>query len=236
MKEMFDEEEMKIWDRLSKIETPEPNSDMKVRFNAMMQTYKEGQKENIFVKFINQVKLAFRFQPAVNWAFSLVLAGVFGIAGYFIGRPDREVLASQNKVEQLSEEVQNMKEVMMLTMLENPTATERLKAVSYTQDLKNVDDKVIDALLTTLNNDENDNVRIMTVEALVELAHYPKVREGLVQSLMHQESPLVQVALADAMVKLQEKKSVRQLKKLLEKQDLNETVKTKVEQTIIELS
>lgn len=121
-------------------------------------------------------------------------------------------------------------------MLENPTATERLKAVSYTQELNKVDDKVIDALLTTLNSDPNENVRLVTLEALVQLGNYPKVREGLVQSLMKQESPLVQVALADAMVKLQEKRSVKEFKQLLQKENLNKAVKGKIEKTIQVLS
>ena len=155
-----------------------------------------------------------------------------GAIGYFIGKPDNDALTSQSEVKKLSSEVQAMKQLMMLSMLENPIATERLKAVSYTQELNNVDDQVVDALLTTLNFDQNENVRLVTLEALIQLADNPKVREGLVQSLLKQESPLMQVALADAMVKLQEKSSVKHFKQMLQKENLNEAVKGKIEKTI----
>jgi HEAT repeat protein len=115
-------------------------------------------------------------------------------------------------------------------------ATERLRAVSYTKDIDDANTHVIDALLMTLNNDPNVNVRLVTLEALSGLAHDARVREGLVQSLTRQESPLVQVALADVMVKLQEKRSIKPLKKMLQQQGINDLVKTKLEKTIRQLS
>lgn len=234
MQEQFDDIEKNLWEKLGKIETPSPSNEMKPRFYAMLDTYKneqEAKREGVYEKLVTQLKAFFSPKPVLNWTYSLILALFFGLGGYFIGKNP-----NQEKVERLSSEVQDMKQMMMLSMLENPMATERLKAVSYTQELKTVDNQVVDALLTTLNNDENDNVRIVTVEALVELAHNPKVREGLVQSLMKQESPLVQVALADAMVKLQEKRSIAPFKKLLQKDDLNDLVKNKIKQSIKDLS
>ncbi len=73
-------------------------------------------------------------------------------------------------------------------------------------------------------------------EALTQYAGDASVREGLVKSLALQDSPMVQVALADVMVKLQEKRSVKALKTLLQKEDLNDLVKVKIEQTIKDLS
>ncbi len=75
----------------------------------------------------------------------------------------------------------------------------------------------------------------MTLEALAKLAHDPVVREGLVKSISVQDSPLLQSAIADVMVKLQEKKSVQSLKQLLNKKDLNEMVRLKIEQSIHKL-
>jgi len=94
---------------------------------------------------------------------------------------------------------------------------------------------VIGALFTTLNGDPNVNVRLATLDALVKLADEPKVREGLVRCIDLQESPLMQSAIADAMVKLQEKSSVMSLKKLLGKKGLNQMVKTNIEKSIQKL-
>ncbi|MCK4465719.1 MAG: HEAT repeat domain-containing protein, partial [Bacteroidales bacterium] len=96
----------------------------------------------------------------------------------------------------------------------------------------NPDIKVIMALLNTLDRDPNINVRLGSLDALVEYVGNPVVREGLINSITKQDSPLVQVALADIMIALQEKRSVPELKKLLEKRDLNETAKERLEQSI----
>jgi hypothetical protein len=57
-----------------------------------------------------------------------------------------------------------------------------------------------------------------------------------VQSLTKQESPLVQVALADVMLKLQEKRSLKPLRQMLLQEGVNDLVKIKIEQTIKELT
>jgi len=66
-------------------------------------------------------------------------------------------------------------------------------------------------------------------------ANEPAVREGLVQSIVQQESPLVQSALADVMLKLLERRSIPPFKKLLFQKDLNGQVRSKIEQTISRL-
>lgn len=234
MENELDEIDKKIWDALGNIETPELSNEMKTRFYAMLDTFKneaEEKKQSSWSIFVERLKAIFQYKPAYNWAYALVLLILGGGIGYFAGKPSNTV-SSADKIEKLSNEVQEMRQMMMLSMLENPAATERMKAVSYTQELKTVDDQIIDALLTTLNLDPNENVRIVTVEALVELADNPKVREGLVQSLMKQESPLVQVALADAMLKLQEKRSIKEFKQMLNKGTLDSTVKQKIQKTI----
>jgi len=119
----------------------------------------------------------------------------------------------------------------MLSLLQDPSASQRIRAVAYTDEMSNVDRKVIDALFTTLNVDPNVNVRLAALEALVKLSDKPQVREGLVRSISLQESPLMQSAMADAMVKLREKSSVESLQKLLNKKDLNQMVKHNIEKS-----
>jgi hypothetical protein len=228
-----------LWQKMSTIKTPSPSPEMGTRFYAMLDTYKkevEAKNENSLAGLWQKIKKRFAYQPSYNWAYSLVLVGLGTLMGFYIGKPDSQDVAYQKQVESLSSQMQEMKQMMMLSMLENPAATERMKAVGYTEELNQVNDKVIDALLTTLNYDENVNVRIVTLEALIPLANNPKVREALVQSLVTQESPLVQVALADVMVKLQEKRSVKEFKRVLRKNNLNSMVKDKIEKSILKLS
>ena len=85
---------------------------------------------------------------------------------------------------------------------------------------------------STLNNDENVNVRLSAVEALKKYTAIPLVREGLIKSIIHQDSPLVQMELADLMVVLQEKKAVKSFEKLIDKEDVNSSAKEKMKESI----
>jgi HEAT repeat protein len=131
--------------------------------------------------------------------------------------------------------VHELKQTMMLALLENPSASERIRGVSYTSEIKHADKEVIDALLATLNNDPNVNVRLSTLDALAHLASHPEVREGLIKSIAQQDSPLLQSAIADVMLKLQEKRSIKSFRELLKQKDLNPGIRDKIKETITQL-
>lgn len=163
--------------------------------------------------------------PRLALAASLLMAGFVG--GYFLKGPSQD-----KSVSELTQQVGELKEMMMLSMLEKESATERLKAVSLTSDMNQVSKKVTDALFKTLNGDENVNVRLAALDVLMNYAKDSEVRTGLIKSISVQDSPLVQVALAELMVTLQEKKSVTELKKLLQSDKTPKEVKGKIEKSI----
>ncbi len=218
------------------IPVPEPSANMSIKFHAMLDAYKEMQEEkkNGFSAFIEKLKQLFTFQPRMQFAYSLVLV-MLGIGMGYVFTRERAVSGDKQQLAALSSQVHEMKEMMMLSLLENPSASERIKGVSYTNEITAQNKDVIDALLATLNNDPNVNVRLATLEALTHFSSNPIVREGLVQSIVQQESPLVQSALADTMKKLQEKRSINSFKKLLQQKDLDESVRSKIEKTITEI-
>jgi hypothetical protein len=63
----------------------------------------------------------------------------------------------------------------------------------------------------------------------------PSVRQGLIQSLSRQTSPLVQIALIDLIVELREKRATEALKELIEKEKINNEVKQRAEWGIQQL-
>lgn len=229
-----------LWQLMGNLPTPEPGETARVRFHAMLDTYKDTvqtQNEGVFDGLLIKLRSLWVPQSAVRLAYSFALLVVGIAAGYWFRTPGTTTVAlQQQQIDTLSNQVQDMRQMMMLSLLENPSASERLRAVSYTEEINSVDDKVVEALLTTLNNDDNVNVRLVTLEALAKLADKATVREGLVQSIARQESPLVQSALADVMVKLQEKRSIKPLRQLLHDDNLNHLVKGKIEQSIKDLS
>jgi len=221
-----------LWDMLGQSPLPPTSGRLDEGFKKMLDEIESEKKESkeIFIQPASSSGLWLKIAAA----FILVIAGF--MAGYLVNRPTATMGTNYKvQVDSLSAQVHDMREIMMLSLLENPSASERIRAVGYTNEINNVNAKMIDALLTTLNNDPNVNVRLMTLEALTHYAGNPAVREGLVQSIVQQESPLMQSALADAMLKMQEKRAVQSFRKLLQQKQINVQVRTKIEQTISRL-
>jgi hypothetical protein len=227
----------RLWVSMGGVPVPQPSDKMQVRFDAMLDTYKQEELSRVpgVLFYLRQL---FAVRPGFTWAYSVILIVVGVGVGYLLNRGFGAAPAAGSDKQQLqvlSTQVHEMREMVLLALLENPSASERIRGVSYTSEISKVNRNVINALLSTLNNDPNSNVRLMTLEALTHYADDPAVREGLVQSILQQDSPLVQAALADVMLKLQEKKAVVPFKELLHQKDLNEMVRMKIRQTLTRL-
>lgn len=227
----------KVWELMGEIPQPEPSATMRTGFDALLSNYKEEliARRNPINEWISMIREYWSLKARPRLAFSALLVIVGLALGYILHKPVASTISNNRQIESLSLQVSEMKQLMMLSLLQDPSASQRIQAVSYTEDLKNIDAKVIDALFTTLNEDPNVNVRLATLEALAKMAGDSRVREGLVRSISSQNSPIMQSAIADIMVKLQEKSSVQSLQELLRKKDLNQMVKIKIEKSIQKL-
>ena len=223
----------RTWDIMGEISTPEPSEKMRTNFLAMLGDFKNAEQapKGTFNKLKAHFNQIWNLQPRWPLAYSLMVALVCFCGAYWFVHSSKQ----EEQMQALSAQVHDLKQTMTLALLDNPSASERMRAVSYTDDMKHVDSKVIAALLETLNNDPNVNVRLTTLDALTKLANHPEVRQGLIQSITQQGSPLMQSAIADVMMKLQEKGSVKQFKELLKQKDLDNGVRTKISHTISSL-
>jgi HEAT repeat protein len=122
--------------------------------------------------------------------------------------------------------------MMTINMLDQDSPSARIKTINQIKNLSEIDDAIITALLHTLNNDPNLNVRLVTVELLIQFCDNNRIREGLIYSITKQESPLIQIALIDLMVGIKERAAIAQFKELLEKKDLNDVVRTRIEENL----
>ncbi|MEM7655850.1 MAG: hypothetical protein AAF399_06955 [Bacteroidota bacterium] len=160
-------------------------------------------------------------------AIAILLLGM-GIGTWNSGSEQKEA-----EIATLSDEIADMREIMMISQLKQSSPSERLKAVSLTREMEgDVSERVAEALLRTLNQDGNPNVRLATLEALIPYSENPTVRQGLVSSIANQESPLVQLALAELMVVLQEKNSVQGFRQIIEQEETPAEVKEELENSI----
>lgn len=225
-----------MWEMMGEVKAPEPSAHMRIKFQAMLDTYKDSVQEQwgLFDGIKEQLNRLWSGQPRWPLAYNLAIVLISLSCGYLFfhnGKSDGQ----DQQMKALTAQVHDLKQTMMLALLENPSASERIKGVSYTSEIKHADKEVIDALLATLNNDPNVNVRLSTLDALTHLANHAEVREGLIRSIIQQESPLMQSAIADVMLKLQEKKSVKSFRELLKQKNLDPSIKEKINQTITQL-
>jgi hypothetical protein len=225
-----------IWALMDEVEVPEPSANMQADFRAMLNDYKAAVVDKKVSQggIIRQLSRLWQWRQRWPVAYTLAIVVVSFGCGYLFfnvagsSKQDKQMAA-------LTSQVHDLKQTMMLALLENPSASERMRGVSYTSEIKHADKEVIDALLATLNNDPNVNVRLTALDALTQLAGHPEVREGLVQSITQQDSPLMQSAIADVMIKLQEKSSVKSFRQLLKQKNLDHGVRDKIKETITQL-
>jgi hypothetical protein len=111
-------------------------------------------------------------------------------------------------------ELMEMRQMVALSLLQNQSASDRLRGVNWSYQLQQPGEEVLSTMLDTLMHDPNMNVRLATVDALRQFGNQPIVRRGVLEALNRQESPMVQVALIGLAVDLRERESVATLRRL----------------------
>ncbi len=218
------------WNRIDSLEIPRPSPEMDTRFFEVLHSEMEKQQksqentESWFSRIANGL-----WRPQVAYGILLLFMGLS--TGYFL-KPSSSGIDYLKTTVVDNQETEEVREKLVLTLLQQPSANKRLQGIGEVSKISKVDEKVIDALLQTLNNDANVNVRLAAIESLINYLDNPKVREGLVQSIVKQDFPMVQVTLANLMVALQEKKSIEPFKTLMQTKELDKSVKQKLETSI----
>ncbi len=204
----------------------EANSAMDMRFYSMLNL--EEQKKNrisLFDKIANALQA--KFTKQLVYTFTILTVG------YFIGNTfSFNESKNLQTLDLANNETESVRSQLVLTLLDQPSANKRLQAVNEVSKLSSVTKTITNALFSTLNSDSNVNVRLSAIEALSNYTNLPEVREGLIASIIYQKSPMVQIALADLMVKLQEKKAVKSFNKLINEKDVNESAKQIMQESI----
>ena len=165
---------------------------------------------------------------------SRVAAGVvLVLAGYWLGsrnQPAAQVPVASGEVAEMKQELGEIKEMLLMANLKAQYPSERIQAVSQVEAYTQVDARLIEALVTTLNTDESPNVRLAAANALQKFAgENTTVRAELVRSLEYQTEPIVQIALINMMVELEEKSAINKLRSLIKKEGTLPEVKKQAE-------
>jgi len=210
-------EEVAIWKKLSLLPVEQPSAGSRERFEAMLRAYQTGRNDRgaTGVGRENRGSVwSWLRSPvgAVAWSAALLIVGVF--AGNYFG--NKTTHTNQDEIKAMHTELTNMKQMVVLSMLQQQSASERLQAVSYSRREDQLDPQVMSALVHTLRYDGSVDVRLAALDALSRHGAQPQVHKGVVDALQEQQSPLVQVALIDLMVEWRDPDAAQRLRNFVQ--------------------
>lgn len=198
-----------------------PDDSLRLNFYHMLQSEINKQKK--------ASKQSIRSLSVWNSPWIKVAAGLLLlVTGTFIGKVIPTSSKTDTSTAQLSElksEVTDMKKMLMFTMLNEESASQRIKAVNYAEEITNPDAKVIDALINTLNKDKNINVRLAALYSIARFTDSQVVRDSLVRSLEIQKEPIIQIALMNILTEKKETKALAPMRKIMSEKNAMKEVK-----------
>lgn len=230
-----------VWTRLGVLPMEQPSEALRARFYSMLERCKDRISEegptaersrsarpSRFWKAVKDFSSFKRPAFAMFFSLALLIAGI-GI-GYFLSSG-----GSGRRISALRREVQDMRQMVAVSLLSQRSASGRLKGISWTAGLVNPGEETLRALLDALDSDPNVNVRLAAVDALYLYRNNPLVRRKITDSLSVQTSPMVQIALVDFLVSLNEQRAAEALRRLVRDEKLNPEVKKRAEQGLEKL-
>ena len=220
-----------LWAKLGVLPEQKPSSELRSRFYTMLSAYKQGLEQRgpaqaWKLRFTRWLERWWPQRTTWQFASSLLLLILGLTAGYWLNSGGKAAA----QIDPLRREIQSMRSTLAMSLLDNSSASERLRGVNLSSRMEQPDERLLDSLLQALHSDPSTNVRLAVVDALYLFADYPTVRERLSGALAEQDSPLVQVALIDLLVSLRERKAAAALKDLIESERLAPEVKQRAQQ------
>jgi len=200
-----------LWRGLALIPVEEPGPQVRTRFYDSLAAFRHGLESAPKHGLRERLLALWPKQPAWQMAVSFALLAIGVGIGYEMRpgpvRPTLSSIDSQpgnGEVAQLRGEISNMRQMVALSLLQQQSAGDRLRGVSYAYQVPSSDTQVLSALLATVNTDSNVNVRLAAVDALRGFGASPVTRAAVIQSIRKQDQPMVQIALIDLLVDLHE--------------------------------
>jgi hypothetical protein len=203
-----------LWRALGDIPVPPPDSRaLRARLNATVRREQQAAAPPRATRF-NQ------------WLLAAGIAAVALTAGLLLGRAGAPAPASTD-VLALREELRDLRHMVALSLLQQQSASERLKGVGWSSRLEGPSDEVVTALIDTLRHDANVNVRLASIDALKRFATRDDVRRAAIDVLQTKGAPLLQMALIDFVVETQDRDAAAALRRISADDQSDQTVRTR---------
>jgi len=213
------------WIELGQLSDDEPGPAVRRRFYEMLDQARasERKKEPFWSGLLHRPVFAF------GMAAACLIAGL--TVGFFVAQ-------NANKPQEMAllrNEVGTLRQLITVSLLQNQSASDRLRGVDFSGRLEQPDQEVMNALIQALNFDPNVNVRLAAADALERFAKQQNIRSELREALGRQESPIVQMALINLLVGLKDREAAPMLQKLAQEPKLPEVVRVRARQGLGQL-
>lgn len=228
------------WQLLGSIDPVRPDSaGMRARFDAVLDGYEEGRRGRPHVSLATLLASLWRPRvlAQVAAAAAMLLVGILvgrQLAAPAAGAP-AAAPSADSQVAALRAELGDMRQMVILSLLQQQSASDRLRGVGFTDDLAEPGTEVVSALLDALRHDANVNVRLASIDALRRFGSREEVRESAIAALPRQTSPMVQIALIDFVLEAAGKGSIPLLQQLAADTMLDRAVRSRAERGLQQL-
>jgi len=210
-----------LWERLGTFDVDVPHERLRARFHAGLAAYEAREAQHWTERFFERW---WPQQPVLQVGLAAALALVGVLIGQQLPSPvDTEVAALRAEVRTVG-----------LALLDHQSASERLLGVAWSRRTAQTPD-VVNALLERVQYDPNLSVRLAAVDALRAELDQPDVSAGLALALDRQESPLMQVALTDALLTTGSGPGVEAVRAILSRDTLDPTVRDYLQMALSEV-
>ena len=160
----------------------------------------------------------------------ILVAGGIGIGMTL--RPKPAEPSAKEEIADMRKELKEMKEEVLFNLINDESASQRIKAVSYVEGMASPDKPVIDALVNTLNHDKSVNVRLASLYSLARFADRQAVRDSLVNALKVQTDPIIQVVLINLLGEKRESKAIAPIKDIMTNKKTMQEVKDAAQRSL----
>src|SRR5262245_54647609 len=217
--ESDDAAEQQLWSDLENLPQEAPSQRLRRRFYDELE---------------NADRRLHRRRRWFGWITAPGLAAALGclFVGVMVGVLLRSAPTSHAELAQLQQQVAILNRNLVLDRLENDSASKRLLGVIEASDLAEHDPEVRRALLERAVDDRVHSVRSAAIDAIGPRVGSPAIGDELMASLEKAESPLVQLALADLVLRYGNPMQMEQLLQLSERGRLHPDVAQHVKSSV----
>jgi hypothetical protein len=226
-----------MWERLGDLPAPEPSRALDLRWQATLESVIAQEVNVAAPRVVSPRVVTEKWNWSNLWPRSFAWQAAIAAACLVLGLAGGLMIPRQDKqIAQLRSEITSTRAMVALSLLQQQSATERLRGVDYSGRMPILEPEVISALIQAVNQDQSVGVRLAAIDALGKAAGTGGVVASLAKSLPGQDSPMVQAALIDYLVDARDRQAVGTLERFEKQGNLDPSVLQRAHYAVQELS